>query len=69
MKQALNFFDLGLAFAISLIKDVKIDKSWAIEKYSKNKFKKLLKPFFCHIKAEQIRKTYFNRVLKITRKH
>lgn len=32
VEEALNIFDLGSAFAMSLIKAVKKDKSWAIKK-------------------------------------
>lgn len=32
VKQASNIFDLGSAFAIGLIKAIKNNKSWAIEK-------------------------------------
>lgn len=57
MKQALNIFDLGLVFAAGLIKVLKKDKSWTIEKWSKYKIKKLLALLFRHVKADRIGKT------------
>lgn len=57
IKQASNIFHLGLAFATGLIKTVKKDKSWPIEKCSKHKNKEFLAPLFCHVKADRIGKT------------
>ena len=44
VKQASKIFDLGSAFAAGLIKAVKKDKSWAIEKWSKHDVGELLAP-------------------------
>ena len=69
VKQASNIFDLDSAFTVSLINAVKKNKSWVIEKWSKNEVKELLAPFSCYIKADQIGKTRHDRALKTIIKH
>lgn len=69
VKQASNIYDLSSAFAVGLIKAIKKDKSWAIKKWSKHEFEKLLAPLSCHIKADQIGRTRFDGALKTITKY
>lgn len=69
VKQTSIIFDLESAFAKSLIKAIKKNKSWANVEWSINKVKQLLVFLSCHIQAARTRQIYWKKALKIINKY
>lgn len=69
VKQAKNFFDIGLVFAEGLIKAIKKEKSWTFAEWSINEVEQLRAPLSCYVITVKIRQTCHQGALTMINKH
>lgn len=68
VRQVLNIFNLGMAFALGLMYAIKKNKSFTVELWTKENVKQLLLPLDCYMKAARLRKIQCKEALKTINK-